>query len=293
MDDSKAHDGIDRAVEVARTWLFVPGNRPERFEKALASTADEVILDLEDAVSAQHKPAARANAAQWLSEVGSAWLRVNAIGTPYYSDDIDAIGQLSGLRGIVVSKAEDPAALMALRERLHSGARLIALIESALGVHRAVDIAQSGAVARLAFGALDFAEDISAELTPETLSLPRQAIVLASRIGRLAAPIDGVSTNYQDTDVVFADTRNAASLGFGAKLCIHPAQLEPVRRGFTPDLELLQWARTVLLTSNQTPGATALDGAMIDKPVLDRARRILARAGELVKVDVEANQDNR
>jgi citrate lyase subunit beta/citryl-CoA lyase len=262
---------------VGRTWLFVPGTTPQRFARAAASGADEVVLDLEDAVAVDAKPFARAAAATWLSGEGRAWVRVNAMGTPWHDDDVTALVNLPGLAGLVVPKAEDPVALAALAGSLAAGLPLVALVESAVGVHRAVEIAQAKGVGRLAFGSLDFAVDVRADHTENALLLARSTLVLASRVAGLPAPIDGVTTSVDDGGLVAADARRAAVLGFGGKLCIHPAQLEPVARAFAPSEQQLDWARAVVAAASASVGAVFAgpDGHMIDKPVIDRAHAIL------------------
>lgn len=262
---------------VERTWLFVPGSTPQRFARASASGADAVVLDLEDGVAVGAKSFARAAAATWLSGEGRAWVRVNAAGTPWHDDDVAATVDLPGLIGLVVPKAEDPVALAALAGRLAVRSSVVALVESALGVHRAVEIAKAKGVGRLAFGSLDFAVDVRAEHVEEALLLGRSTLVLASRVAGLPAPIDGVTTSVDDSGLVAADARRAAALGFGGKLCIHPAQLESVARAFAPSAEQLDWARAVLKAASASLDAVVAgpDGHMIDKPVIDRARAIL------------------
>ncbi|MCQ8835964.1 HpcH/HpaI aldolase/citrate lyase family protein [Streptomyces malaysiensis] len=259
------------------TWLFVPATTPQRFAGAAASGADAVILDLEDAVGVDAKDSARGSAAAWLSNGGRAWVRVNATGTPWHDNDVAALAGLPGVLGLVVPKAEDPVALTELAGRLPAGRGLVALVESALGVHRSVEIAETPGVERLAFGSLDFAVDVRAEHVDEALLLARSTLVLASRVAGLPAPIDGVTTSVCDTDLVAAEARRSRALGFGGKLCIHPAQLEAVARVFAPTAEQLAWARGVVEAAAAAGGGVVAgpDGHMIDKPVIDRARAIL------------------
>jgi citrate lyase subunit beta/citryl-CoA lyase len=264
----------------ARTWLFVPGNRPERFDKARSSGADEVICDLEDAVAPQDKPAARRAVVGWLSDGGSAWVRVNGENTDWYIDDVESLAGLSGLRGFMVPKAEDAQSLAALGRRIPSRG-VVALIETARGIHHAHDIASCEAVHRLAFGAVDYAVDTGADETNESLLLARSTLVLASRIAGKPAPIDGVTSTFQDPAVVGTAAAYARSLGFGAKLCIHPAQIAPALAGLRPTADQLAWAEQIVTaTPNEAAGASALNGQMIDKPVLERARRILSQSAE-------------
>jgi citrate lyase subunit beta/citryl-CoA lyase len=265
-------------VADARTWLFVPGNRPERFEKARASGADQVICDLEDAVDPEHKSRARSDVKWWLSHGGVAWVRINGVDTEWYDQDVSMLSKLAGLRGFVVPKAEVPAALHSLGRRLGEGRGLVALIETARGVHRAYDIAECDSVDRVAFGSIDFTSDIGAEETDRSLLFARSTLVMASRVAGKPAPVDGVTTTLDDPVVLAAAANRARELGFGGKLCVHPAQLAPVAAAFQPSAEQIAWARDILLKAEQSgAGASAADGQLIDRPVIERARRILVR----------------
>lgn len=259
------------------TWLFVPGDRPERFAKAAGSGADAVILDLEDAVAPADKDHAREQVCRWLTDSGTGWVRVNAAPTTWHAADVTALTPCPGLLGLVVPKAEDPQQLAEIGSRLPARAGLVALVESALGVHRAVDLARCAAVDRLAFGSIDFAGDIGADGSWESLLHARSALVLASRVGGLAPPVDGVTTAIGDPQRLVADVAAARGLGFTGKLCIHPGQVEPVRDGFAPSADEVAWAGRVLAAVGDSEGAVAVDGAMVDRPVVERAKAILRR----------------
>lgn len=256
--------------------LFVPANRPERFEKAAASGADAVILDLEDAVAAPAKEAARAALRLDFTD-RPVFVRINAAGTPWHADDLAAVARMP-FAGIMVPKAENSAALMAISGRLGPGKRLVALIESALGLANARAVAAVPAVGRLAFGSIDFCADLGSAHTRQALLSARHEIVLASRLAGLVPPLDGVTTVVDDPAVAADDARYARELGFGGKLAIHPRQIEAIRAGFLPDAAEIAWARKVLESGD---GAAAVDGAMVDEPVRIRARSILARSRDI------------
>ncbi|MBK7722776.1 MAG: CoA ester lyase [Austwickia sp.] len=261
----------------AVTWLFVPGDRPQRFATAAAAGADAVILDLEDAVAAEAKELARGHVAQWLAQGGRGWVRINASTTPWYDDDLTAVGGLPGLAGVVVPKAEQAEELQELRERLLPGAGVVALVESALGLYRSLDLA--AAADRLAFGSIDFAADLGAEHTWDALLVARSTLVLSSRLAGIAAPIDGVTTAVRDEPALAGDVAAARSLGFTGKLCIHPAQVHAAAAGFAPSPADLDWARRVVAAvGSGAPGALTVDGAMVDRPIIERAHRILRRS---------------
>jgi citrate lyase subunit beta/citryl-CoA lyase len=267
-----------RGIEFARSLLFVPADRSDRFDKAVGSGADAVICDLEDAVPPSRKESARGELARWLGNGGKACARINAVGTPYFDADCAALTGMPGLQAVVVPKAEDPAALRALSAALGPRTPIVALIETALGLHRVHDIATVRGVTRLAFGAIDFALDIGATEDDLALLYARSCIVVASRVAGLSAPIDGITVNLDDPAAAEADGRTARRIGFGGKLCIHPNQVDPVNAAFTPNEEDVRQAQRII-TSASDGAAGRLDGHMVDKPVVDRARMVLLRAG--------------
>jgi citrate lyase subunit beta/citryl-CoA lyase len=272
----EARDQKDAAS--SSTWLFVPGDRPERFPRAAASEADQMIIDLEDAVSPDAKDRAREEASNWLAAGNQSWVRVNAPGTPWHDDDIYVLRNVATLRGIVVPKAERASDFAALAARVAPHTKLIALVESARGVMNAASIADCDAVARLAFGAIDFALDIDADESDDALLLASGTLVIASRAARKPAPLGSVTTNLAPLAVA-ADARRARALGFGGKLLIHPAQVDPAAEAFRPTDQQVEWACAVLDAAHDSPnGAIGKDGHMLDRPVIDRAQRIVDRA---------------
>lgn len=255
--------------------LFVPADRPERFAKAALSGADAIIIDLEDAVAPARKALARAELCRRgvLPQNIPLYVRLNARATPWHAEDMAAVAGLD-VAGVILPKTESPADVQAVAALL-KGREIIALLESAAGLAAARQIAGAGATTRLAFGSIDFCADLGMAHTREALLLARCELVLASRLGGLPAPLDGVTASLGDGQLAEEDARYAAALGFGGKLCIHPAQIAPVKRGFEPSEAEMAWAERVLAAADA--GAAAIDGAMVDAPVRARARRILAR----------------
>jgi citrate lyase subunit beta/citryl-CoA lyase len=254
-----------------RSYLFVPGNRPERFDKALSSGADAVILDLEDAVPAEQKTAARAAAADWLDAAKPVVLRINAIDTPWFRDDL-ALCAHPGIAAVMLPKAERIEDVASLGDAID----VIALIETARGFANVRALAGAPPVRRLAFGAIDFQLDMGMRTSFDELLHFRSEIVLAARLAGLAPPIDSPSVAIDDLAEVEAEARTARRLGFGAKLCIHPKQVDVVNRSFSPSDADVAWARRVVEIAGASRGAAiALDGKMIDKPVILRAQAIL------------------
>lgn len=263
---------------IAVTWLFVPGSRPERFEKALRSGADAVICDLEDSVAPADKALARDSVAGWLADGGKAWVRINAPGSAWSEEDVLRLAGVRGVLGLMVPKAESPVVLADVSRRAGQ-LPLIALVETARGVVDAASLAASPSVARLAFGSIDYAADVQAVESEQSLLLARSVLVLASRAAGKPAPIDGVSTEVVHMEPVEAAAAYARGLGFGGKLCVHPRQVPATAAGFAPGPAEVAWAQKVVAAGSEK-GVVAVDGQMVDKPVLERARHVLARAGQ-------------
>ena len=268
----------------ARTYLFVPGNRPERFAKALASGADAVVLDLEDAVAADAKAAARSAIAAWAAtaddvERQRTVLRINDAESPLFGDDLRLLVS-TGLRQVMLPKADSAAAVAALCAAL-PGASVLALIETARGVQQVDAVAASPGVTRLVFGTLDLALDLDLDIAEHADGLAHAAsrLVLASRLAGLAAPVAGVTPQIDDEARLLADLAWSRRFGFGAKLCIHPKQVAPIHAALAPSAQALDWARRVLDADAAQPGAAKLDGRMVDRPVVLQALRMLQRAG--------------
>lgn len=266
----------------ARTYLFVPGTRPERFGKALASGADAVILDLEDAVAADDKPSARTTVANWLQGAAPAdrlriVVRINDALSGWFHDDLRALRD-AGATCILLPKAESGEQIAATKAVL-PGAQVLALIESARGV-AGVDAVAAAGPSRLVFGTLDFALDLDIDITTDAAGLAYAAsrIAIASRAAGLPTPVAGVTPQLDDQARLIADFNLARRLGFGAKLCIHPSQVEPLHAALRPTAEALDWARRVLAADAALPGAARLDGRMIDRPVVLQAQRTMSLA---------------
>ncbi|MGW6791563.1 HpcH/HpaI aldolase/citrate lyase family protein [Streptomyces chartreusis] len=262
-------------IATARSFLFVPGDRPERFDKAVASGADVVLLDLEDAVAPEHKPAARDHVRAWLEAGNHAAVRINGTDTPWFDDDLAMVGGRA--HTVMLPKAADPTTIGALARALPGGTGLIPLIETAVGVVGATAVCAAPGVIRPAFGSVDLAAELGVDPSSfEALSVARSALVLAAAATGRAAPIDGVTLALADDAVLHTDIDRAAAFGCTAKLCIHPRQVPAANDGFAPTLDDIAWARQI--TASAADGSvTVHDGQMIDRPVLLRAHNILSR----------------
>jgi citrate lyase beta subunit len=258
-----------------RSLLFAPGSDEHKLRKAMESDADGVIADLEDAVAPAEKEAARDVVAQ----VRPPLVRVNGADTDWFNADLALVAELP-VRAIVLPKAS-PEAVAALGE---AGPPVIALVETAAGVRNAYEIAAEPRVGALMLGAVDLAAEAGLEPRPDGLELlyARSKLVLDSVAASIRPPFDIVHLEVSDDEGLEEECRLARSLGFRGKACIHPRQVAIVNRVFAPSETEVEWAREVVEAYEREVGegraVFALNGAMIDLPVVERARRVLAEA---------------
>lgn len=274
-------------VRNACSFLFVPATQPDRLPKALASGADMVIADWEDAVAPADKERARSALAEAVAALDGArrerlLVRINAEGTPWFAADLQALPQLTaqGLAGAVVPKAESAQTLQAVARAAGPQAALLALVESVAGLYAVDVLAAAPQVARLAFGHLDFQVDAGMACGPDEAELlpMRMAVVLAARRAGMAAPLDGVTVDTRNPERMASDAERARRMGFGGKLCIHPAQVPVLHAAFDPGEAAVAHARRVQQTLQEAGGGVCvLDGRMVDAPVLAQARQTLER----------------
>ncbi|MCA8299585.1 CoA ester lyase [Burkholderia sp. AU30198] len=261
-----------------RSYLFVPGNRPDRFAKAAASGVDVVVIDLEDAVPPAEKKVARAALAEWLASNDTpVAVRINDVNSEWFREDI-ALCRAPSVKTVMLPKTERIDDIF-LCEFAGKPTEVLPMIETAQGFRNVVAIAQHRLTTRLVFGNIDFQLDLSIDGDDEQLLYFRSHIVLASRLGNLLPPVDGVSLALDDPAQIERDTLRAKRLGFGAKLCIHPKQVQAVNAAFLPTEKEIEWARKVVDTACASHGAAvAVDGRMVDRPVILKAQEILAES---------------
>ena len=279
----------------ARSALYVPGDAADKLAKALTKGADELIVDLEDAVPQSGKEAARATVASWLGGLAPEtarprlWLRINPGAQGH--EDLRAVAA-PGLTGVCVAKAEDPAdlaeldALLTSLEKERSIAeplQLIPLLESGEALFRARELARSARVTRLQLGEADLAADLGVLPSPDGRELlwARSQVVAASAAARINPPIAPVSTDFRDLDALRESTESLRRLGFWGRACIHPAQIPVVHEVFTPSEEELARARDIVARYDEalsTGSGVCLDasGRLIDEAVVRSARRLLS-----------------
>ncbi len=271
------------ALASARSFLFVPANRPERFAKAVASGADAVILDLEDSVPLQAKAEARAAIRQhWGVLQGSPCavvIRINSPDTEWGQQDLLDLQGLMGLAGVMVPKCES-AATLARVAQAWPGVPSLPIIESAAGYLALREIALAPQVGRLVIGHIDFLADTGMVCSDDQRELDtlRFKVAMCTRAAQLAPAVDGVTVSVDDEALIRADTERSLRFGLGAKLCIHPRQVPVVHATLAPTAAQVEWAQRVLAAMEASQGsAVQLDGKMVDLPVVLQAQRLLAR----------------
>jgi citrate lyase beta subunit len=270
------------SLDSVRSLLFAPGSDERKLRRAAESGADAMTADLEDAVAPAEKDAARTLTCRVLAEVPDSTLktvRINGADTEFFHDDVAAVGDLP-LAGMVLPKAT-PGAVEALGV---SGPPVIAIVETAMGLRLAFETARMPRVAALMLGAVDLAAELRLEPRADGLEIlhARSRLVVDSAAAGIRGPLDVVHLNVRDEESLEAEARLARSLGMQGKACIHPAQVPVVNRVFGPDPAQLDWASAVVEAFEQGlaegRGAVALNGQMIDLPVVERARTLLAMA---------------
>jgi citrate lyase subunit beta / citryl-CoA lyase len=268
-------------IETARSMLFVPGDRPERFAKAAGSGADGIIVDLEDSVAPRAKADARRNVASWLNEGHGCIVRLSSSDPKQLIDEIAAISSVH-LQGVVLPKAESRAAVETVSGALPTATPIIVTIESAKGLLSAPAIAEADGVARLALGSVDLQADLGADVSVAEVAQPiRLQLTTASAAAGITAPLDGPEMNLVDAIHLSYEIKQATVAGFTGKLCIHPQQVAAVNDGFLPSAAAVTAALEVLDAADRRPahGVFTLAGRVVDRPVVVSAVRTLTRAG--------------
>ncbi len=290
-------------MDLIRSWMFVPGHRQRMIDKALGLNADAIMLDIEDGVAPNEKDTARKNIAESLGRdkaAGTAarYVRINAIGHARMNADLEAVVR-PGLEGLVCPKVDTPDevrkvdAILTEREpklKMAPGSvRLLIAIESPRGLLNAPAIAASSPrVTGLIFGAEDFGREIglptSREGEARDLIYARSAVVVAAAAAHVQA-VDGVWIDLNDTQGLLDFAKQARQLGFTGMSCIHPSQVDAINTTFSPTQQEIEYAQQVLIAFDEAnargDGSIALGGQLIDRPIVERARRTIEMATTL------------
>ncbi|MGD2096890.1 MAG: CoA ester lyase [Desulfobacterales bacterium] len=286
-----------------RSALFVPGNRPDRVDKAVATPADRVIIDLEDAVAVGQKEESRPLVRDKViaHRDRGVLVRINGLETEFMMGDLEAV-VVNELGGLVLPKIENSHQVGKIhrllfdcekQQKMQAGSiAVILLVESALGVQNIFQISTATTELNreflIALGAADYALDMGIEITKDGRELiyPRSRIAVACRAAGIAPPLDTpFMIDLKDIEALKDDATRAKQLGFQGKLCIHPNQIEPVHVVFTPSAEEISFAQRVVdaFEAEEARGSAAIkvDGKFVDYPVVERSRRILQLAGRI------------
>ena len=255
---------------IARSWLLVNGARPELFDKAAASRADQIVLDIEDAVDPSHKLRALDDVANWLDAGGEAWVRVNDRNTEFWQSDLDRLRGCANLRGVMLAKTESASHVEDTFAALGGRFGVLALVETALGIEEATNIAKARGVARLAFGSGDYRRDTGTAMNDLAMAYPRSRLVVASRVGNLPGPIDGPTVGTSHA-ILREQSELAVALGMTGKLCLALDQLSVVNEAICPTRSDVAWALD-FLSDFEAGGRVIRDGS--DLPRLGRAEKI-------------------
>ncbi|GAA1740020.1 CoA ester lyase [Rothia terrae] len=257
-------------ARLSRSWMLITAAADEeRLAAALESEADSILIDLEDGTPADQKTEARERVMHWLNNGVEAWVRINKFGTEEWHKDVEELPKAKGLRGVMLAEVEDAAMVTRTAMMLPPGTPIIALIESAIGIVNAVDIARAPGVFRLAFGIGDFRKDTGMAADALSLAYVRSQLVLASRVGELPGPIDGPSVGKHGVDLM-KDCSITSAAGMTGKLTLDPAQVDTINISLAPSEDEIQWARDLL--QKQDGDAMPKDGSYL--PRLARAKKV-------------------
>ncbi|MFE6283994.1 HpcH/HpaI aldolase/citrate lyase family protein [Streptomyces sp. NPDC057877] len=264
------------------TWLYAPGDRPHVVTKALASGADVVVIDLEDAVAPDRKAYARAATADLLGteQPVPVHVRVNALDSPLAAADLKALAALPGLRGLRLPKVTSPGQIVRVAEATSPGCPpLHALLETALGIEHAHAIARAHpALHGIALGEADLRADLGVR-DDAGLDWPRSRVVVAARAAGLPPPVQSVHPDTRDLDGLAASCARGRALGFLGRAAIHPRQLPVIERAYLPTAREIERAESIVKAAAAERGAQALaDGTFVDAAVVTAARRTLSLA---------------
>lgn len=269
-------------MKIAQSLLFVPGNRPDRFAKALASGADIVCIDLEDAVPEGEKEAARSAALAAISSDSRIAIRLNALSTRAGIADLLALAQATSRPSLLLLPMIEHAAEVAIARRVLDDAAmsLVPLIETVEGLDNAARIAADPGVAMVMLGGADLSAQLGVTLSWEPLLLARQRLVMAAAAAGKPA-IDVPFVHLDDGNGLVEETRRAKALGFKAKAAIHPAQIGPIHEVMRPTADEIAEAREAEAAFNASGGAAVrFRGKMLEAPLMARYRRI-SEIGEM------------
>ena len=269
-----------------KTWLFVPATRVDRIEKAFASGADAVIVDLEDAVAKKDKAEARKALKKYYDDQNEKqtyqpiWLRINKAGSEEFFKDIVLCQKMPSLAGVLLAKAEQVADIESVHQL--TNLPIIALIESAIGLYQIDDMAKAVGLVAFSYGFLDLCNDLQVQVgTPSAEIVAnkiRYQFILTSKVHQLSPSIDTIYPDFNDEVGLANRVQLWSQMGMSGMLCIHPKQVAIVQQALQPTDEALSFARRVVEEYERSGQAVfKIDGEMVDAPVIERSRQLLAK----------------
>lgn len=281
-----ANNDIAVAISQNKTWLFVPATRIDRVEKAFASGADAVIVDLEDAVAHEDKAQAREALKKYYDDQNDKqnyqplWLRINKAGSEEFFKDIVLCQQLPNLAGVLLAKAEQASDIESVHQL--TSLPVIALIESAVGLYQIDSMAKVVGLAAFSYGFLDLCNDLQVQVgTPAADIVANQIryqFILTSKVHQLSPPIDTIYPDFNDEVGLTDRAQLWSQMGMSGMLCIHPKQVATIQRALQPaDSEMLFAQRVVEEYERSGQAVFKIDGEMVDAPVIERSRQLLAK----------------
>lgn len=272
-------------MKILRSLLFVPGSRPDRFEKALAAGADLICIDLEDAVLPENKLEARQAVINFITQGNNnICVRINPLSTPLGVDDFNALAQVNPAF-IMLAKCSNQQEieqaehiLATTRTNSSNGlndTKLIGLIETIEGLENAKQIAQGNRVSALMFGGADMSAELRCDFTYDALLFVRSQLVVAAANANVDM-IDVPHINLKDTEGLLDETRKVRALGYTAKAAIHPNQVSIIHQAFMPNEQQIAFAQDVMKAVDSADvGAVVVNGRMVDRPIILASQRIL------------------
>ena len=275
---------VIKSMSHTKTWLFVPATRIDRVEKAFASGADAVIVDLEDAVAQADKAQARAALKAYYAAEHEAqgyrpiWLRINQANSAEFAKDLALCQQLPKLAGVLLAKAEQAADIEKVNQE--TGLPVIAVIENAIGLYRADEIAEAHGMVAFSYGFLDLCNDLQVQVGTASADIIanqiRYQLILTSKVHQLLAPIDSVYADFDDSAGLHKRVQLWSQMGMSGMLCIHPKQVDIVKEALQPTESEIEFAQRVVAEYERSGQAIfKVDSNMVDAPVIERSHQLL------------------
>ena len=280
----KDYRAVIKSMSHTKTWLFVPATRIDRVEKAFASGADAVIVDLEDAVAQADKAQARAALKDYYIAEHEAksyrpiWLRINQASSAEFAKDLALCQQLPKLAGVLLAKAVQATDIDKIYQQ--TGLPVIAVIENAIGLYRANEMAEARGMVAFSYGFLDLCNDLQVQVGTASADIIanqiRYQLILTSKVHQLLAPIDSVYADFNDSAGLHKRVQLWSQMGMSGMLCIHPKQVDVVKEALQPTESEIEFAQRVVAEYERSGQAIfKIDGNMVDAPVIERSHQLL------------------